>query len=1340
MIDGQVIGGQLIDGRLIDGRLTGDLRRAHRLLCSPLIEEAEFRAALGDGRANIGTVARYLRLSAAERPALTPFFDPVFYRIHSRDLPDDADPLLEFLDHGLAAWRDPHPLIDLRHIAGQDELLLGDPPDGAAVAAVLAGDLADPSPYFDRAFYAAQLGSPPPAGSGGLLRHFLTAGLADGRQPNRWLDPDWYGAAYDDVPAGRYAALRHFVLLGDPLGRASGTLFDGALYQRRYTDVADARMAPLRHFLAYGRQEGRQPASDRPPPRPRAAPAAEFDVGEAAPIEPAALLAGHAALARRLDALRQADKDAVQVEPPPLVVSHSPAADLARIRLPASAAPRLSILIAAHEQAAHTVACLLAISANPPACGFEVVLADDGSRGPVYARLAAVANLAHVRLPANCGFVHACNAGFRRCRGEYVLLLNNDAQPLPGAIDRLVASLDDDPGLAAVGPKIVYPDGRLQEAGCFLRPDGESGMVGLFADPADPQFGFDRDVAYCSGAALLLRRSALGDALFDDAYAPAYCEDADLCLRLRAAGHRVRYIAGARVVHHLSASSEPRHAARRHRLIARNQARLQARWAESLAAMDRVRPIAFYLPQFHPIPQNDLWWGAGFTEWSNVVRARPSYAGHYQPHLPADLGFYDLRVAETLRRQAALARRYGIEGFCVYHYDFGSQRLLDAPMAVLHANPDIAFRHCLCWANENWTRNWDGGAREILVEQQYDRITLDRVIADAVRHAADPRYIRVEGQPLFLVYRPLRLPDAAGFSARLRAAFRAAGFAGAHLAYVESMEAAGHGLRPADIGFDAAVEFPPHGSAVAAEDAAAIVKPGWAGYRYDYAETVLAFLRREGVGHRRYPTVFPSWDNTPRQAMHGTSFDGATPEAFGFYVEQTIEAMRGIPGWRAPAAVHQRLERVGRGRASGAGQRLWPSLAGGAARRAGRTGLALTAAPEDVPITLVGHPFAPIGMGEQLRSHVAALDAMRLQHGVLDIFRHSSRTDDAHAAMLDGREIAAAPGGIRIFHVNGNEVERVLDAFAARGGSFEDGYNIVMPAWELSVYPSEWTPGLRRFDEIWAISRFVQVGLAAAGLASHLVGQSVEPPPGPRLPRRWFAIRESAFVLLHMLDLSSYAERKNPQAARKLFAALRAARPAADLQLVIKVKNAEVAAEEWAAALPADPHMRVISAPLDSLGARSLIAACDCFVSLHRAEGFGRGLGEAMAMGRLALGTGWSGNLDFMSDANSVLVPAAMVAVRRGAYPHGRGQRWAEPDLATAAARLLALIDDPAQAAALAARGRREVLASHGHRAVGLRILDRLERIVAERPGLASSAPAARGQGARQRRRASGGC
>lgn len=380
---------------------------------------------------------------------------------------------------------------------------------------------------------------------------------------------------------------------------------------------------------------------------------------------------------------------------------------------------------------------------------------------------------------------------------------------------------------------------------------------------------------------------------------------------------------------------------------------------------------------------------------------------------------------------------------------------------------------------------------------------------------------------------------------------------------------------------------------------------------------------------------------------------------------------------------------------------------------------------DDLDLTLIGHPFAPIGMGEQLRSHIAACDAVGLHHRVLDVFRHSARTDDAHVALLGVRERRDLPGGIRVFHVNGDEVDDVVAAADTRG-RFDAGYNVVMPAWELPRYPAVWVDRLRKFDEVWAMSRFVADSLAAAGIVSRVVGQSVEPEPGPLLPRRHFGIRESAFVLLHFLDLSSYATRKNPDAALDLFAELRAAHPFVDLQLVLKVKNAAASAGGWRPpSLADDPQVLTLTEPLDGLGVRSLIAACDCFVSLHRAEGFGRGLGEAMALGRLAMGTGWSGNLDFMTEANSLLVDSRPVALTPGDYPHSDGQSWAEPDIAHAARLLAPILLEPARGAARAEHGRAEVLRSHGHRAVGLRVLDQLERI-AERMARPQRVPARR--------------
>ena len=373
----------------------------------------------------------------------------------------------------------------------------------------------------------------------------------------------------------------------------------------------------------------------------------------------------------------------------------------------------------------------------------------------------------------------------------------------------------------------------------------------------------------------------------------------------------------------------------------------------------------------------------------------------------------------------------------------------------------------------------------------------------------------------------------------------------------------------------------------------------------------------------------------------------------------------------------------------------------------------------DLPITMIGHPWAPIGMGEQMRSHIAAATAVHLHHRVFDIFRYAQRVDPAHAAIVAPLEREDLPGGVRIFHINGDEVERVLEAFAARGGDFKSGYNIIIPAWELPHYPAAWAPALAKFDEVWAISAFTQSALAKAGIPSHLIGQAIEGPPGALLPRRHFAIRESAYMILTFFDLSSYASRKNPEAVLTMFDRLRAAHPFRDLLLVLKVKNGERGAEEWAETVASDPQIKVLSTPLDTLGVRSLINASDCFVSLHRAEGFGRGLGEAMALGRLAMGTGWSGNVDFMTAENSLLVGHSVRALAPGDYPFGEGQSWVEPDIDHACALLSPVLADASRGAAIARHGQFEALKSHGNRAVGVRILKRIEAIAA---GLAQSA------------------
>ncbi|MEO7270606.1 MAG: glycoside hydrolase family 99-like domain-containing protein [Vicinamibacterales bacterium] len=292
----------------------------------------------------------------------------------------------------------------------------------------------------------------------------------------------------------------------------------------------------------------------------------------------------------------------------------------------------------------------------------------------------------------------------------------------------------------------------------------------------------------------------------------------------------------------------------------------------------RIKAVAFYLPQFHPIPENDAWWGKGFTEWWNVARAQPQFAGHYQPHLPGELGFYDLRLVEIQRRQIELARTYGLHGFCYHHYWFGGTRLLRQPLDQLLANPDLDFPFCLCWANENWTRRWDGRDEDVLIAQQHspaDDLAFIRDLEPALR---DPRYIRVDGKPLLVVYRPSLLPDAAATAARWREYCVAAGIGDLFLVATQAFD---H-RDPHEFGFDAAMEFAPNNmGAPKILPPGTLANPDFSGIIYDYRYLVERARHYESPGdYLLFRSVTPMWDNEARRPGQGAIFAGTSPDLY----------------------------------------------------------------------------------------------------------------------------------------------------------------------------------------------------------------------------------------------------------------------------------------------------------------------------------------------------------------------------------------------------------------------------------------------------------------------------
>jgi glycosyltransferase involved in cell wall biosynthesis/2-polyprenyl-3-methyl-5-hydroxy-6-metoxy-1,4-benzoquinol methylase len=303
-----------------------------------------------------------------------------------------------------------------------------------------------------------------------------------------------------------------------------------------------------------------------------------------------------------------------------------------------------------------------------------------------------------------------------------------------------------------------------------------------------------------------------------------------------------------------------------------------------------IRLIAFYLPQFHPIPENDAWWGKGFTEWTNVTKAVPQFQGHYQPRLPDALGYYDLRLKEVQREQIRLAKKYGFYGFCYHHYWFGGKRLLERPFQQVLDDPSLDFPFCICWANENWTRRWDGHDDEVLIGQNHSPEDDIAFIADLEPALRDPRYIRVEGRPLLIVYRAHLLPDPHATADRWRQFCRDRGLPEVYLVAAQTF---GH-KDPAEVGFDAAVAFPPHHNpgVIAPVE---FYNPEFQGKAFDLPALVSKAESgyEDGSSFDFFPTVMPSWDNEARRPGQGRVFVGASPALYGRWLSSACSAAMG---------------------------------------------------------------------------------------------------------------------------------------------------------------------------------------------------------------------------------------------------------------------------------------------------------------------------------------------------------------------------------------------------------------------------------------------------------------
>ena len=335
----------------------------------------------------------------------------------------------------------------------------------------------------------------------------------------------------------------------------------------------------------------------------------------------------------------------------------------------------------------------------------------------------------------------------------------------------------------------------------------------------------------------------------------------------------------------------------------------------------KPRIIGLYLPQYHPIPENDEWWGKGFTEWTNVAKAKPLFRGHYQPRIPADLGFYDLRLPEVREQQAELAREAGLEGFCYYHYWFGNGRqLLERPFNEVLASGKPDFPFCLCWANHDWTnKTWQKGNNfrrdSMIMKVEYSKEDYVRHFNYVLPAFRDPRYITVDGKPLFAVWAPHHIPDAREFIDLWQQLARENGLPGIH--FVGHTDNAGKGLpgqaadyysadkakeyyqAVLDLGFDAVMSSGYRRAVALLQGKTRMMWRMLSGKTFaptyskmDYSRLMANYYVPEDAGENIYPTLLPQWDRTPRAGKNSEIVVDSTPDRFQETVETAIELIR----------------------------------------------------------------------------------------------------------------------------------------------------------------------------------------------------------------------------------------------------------------------------------------------------------------------------------------------------------------------------------------------------------------------------------------------------------------
>ncbi len=652
-----------------------------------------------------------------------------------------------------------------------------------------------------------------------------------------FVDVAWYRRTYPDVAAAGLSPARHYLEHGASEGRNPNSWFDTETYLTLNPDVRISQVNPAVHYLRYGREEGRSIARADSPDHTGPAEDGPIALPDGVELH----MASSPKALPDLFALRVRQSQASC-----LVVAHAADPDqLLRAADAATACENADLLITTTRAALRQAAPELS-SCEPP---LTLAVYPDGHNGW-------------------SALMHLVNAGLV---WKYQLLALADLTEaaltmLRGDVDRGVAArFERDADLALCGaafervPEELQSevDGHLALFWARLGRDGDSPRARqTVASPL-----WIRPFLLRHAGAAGVSEAELADRAGSDGAAAAMAFNGLLIRLAQDAG--------------MTCSTT------------RSPGALRTGSARTL----QPKVVAFYLPQFHPIPENDLWWGSGFTEWNNVTRGRQFFRYHWQPRVPAELGYYDLRVPETRAAQADLARRYGLHGFCYYYYWFNGRKLLETPIESVFRSgkPDLPF--CICWANENWTRNWDGHNRHILLEQSYSLDGNREFIREMIPMMKDPRYIRHGGKPVLAVYRISAIPDWVETADMWRAECRKAGVGEIHLCAVrftlEPLEGP-----PERHGLDAYVMFLPHESRRKDIQSQVVdLRSPFHGELFSYDAVVDGDVERfeEGYPWPVHRGCMLGWDNTARRGASARVFHGATPARFRYWMKSILD-------------------------------------------------------------------------------------------------------------------------------------------------------------------------------------------------------------------------------------------------------------------------------------------------------------------------------------------------------------------------------------------------------------------------------------------------------------------